>query len=270
MTSSAHMAPRLLAVSDIHGFEQGLKRLIAAAGYRPRYDRLILLGDYINAGHPGTYNTLRYVRSLIAEGAFALAGNHEVKLLEELRMKAAPSRQELEWMAWLERLPLYRLEDGFLFVHAGVRPGIPLERQTRKDLTEIRSGFLDQPTSFAATVVFGHTPTCKLGAEPGELWRGDGKLGIDTGAKHGQRLTLLDLGNRLAYSCAAHGGAEIGAGSGGAPGMPQSRAGAEDPRGAVANAITGNSQRGSEEAVCSGGEAAGDDIRIAAFTFTGL
>lgn len=110
--------------------------------------------------------------------------------------------QELEW---LRATPLSWQDGGYLFVHAGIRPGLPPEQQEAEDLTGIRQPFWGGGDALPYTVVFGHTPTHKMGADPGELWFGRDRIGIDTGAKHGHRLTLVDLSNRLAYSCATGG-----------------------------------------------------------------
>ncbi|NBD26814.1 metallophosphoesterase [Paenibacillus glycinis] len=200
MPSNSISPSRLLAISDIHGCEESLKRLLAAAEYNPSQDRLILLGDYIDAAHPGTYGTLRYIRSLVQQGACALLGNHELKLLRQFDYSHLSEEETAEWSGWIRSLPRYRMEDGYLFVHAGIRPGVGLLGQTLADLTEIRDDFLNKPTDTEYTVVFGHTPTFKLGA-PGKLWFGEGKIGIDTGAKHGHRLTLFDVHKRLSYWC---------------------------------------------------------------------
>ena len=67
------------------------------------------------------------------------------------------------------------------------------------DLTTIRKPFLDQSFSFKKTIVFGHTPTDRLGVSHGNLWVNKNKIGIETGAGHGNYLSLADLSNRLQY-----------------------------------------------------------------------
>ncbi|MBO9610593.1 MAG: metallophosphoesterase [Paenibacillaceae bacterium] len=188
-------SPRLLAVSDIHGHGEGLLLLLREAGYDPRRDRLFLLGDYVDAD-PSTRSTLEIVHSLARQGAVALPGNLEVQLLRN-DWTDAPG----DVRAWLGSLPYYATEDEFLFVHAGIRRGLPPERQSIADMTEIREEFWAHAPEPGRTVVFGHTPTFKLGAAPGSLWLAPGRIGIDTGAKHGHRLTLLDLRGDFAYSC---------------------------------------------------------------------
>ena len=60
-------------------------------------------------------------------------------------------------LAFIDGLPLHHTEDGLLFVHAGIRPGVPLAAQAEDDLLWIREGFLDDPTDHGALVVHGHT-----------------------------------------------------------------------------------------------------------------
>lgn len=204
---------RILAISDIHGHTEGAAKLLQKANYVPDVDRLYLLGDFID-WDPGTWASIGYVRKLVLQGARAVLGNMERWLLAEADKEAGADDGEgqgegmhgrlsicQEDVAFLRATPLYWREGKHLFVHAGVRPGVALERQTAADLTGIRREFWGDEASLPYTVVFGHTPTFKMGAEPGELWFGRDRIGIDTGAKHGCRLTLVDLTNRLAYSC---------------------------------------------------------------------
>ncbi|MCQ4087308.1 metallophosphoesterase [Saccharibacillus sp. JS10] len=196
---------RILAISDIHGHEQGLDLLLAEAGYDPSYDLLILGGDYIDTD-PATWRILDRIIQLTTEGAIALPGNHELKLLA----LEGVARQNIQHhLDWLNHLPLYFAVGDFIFVHAGFRPGVLLEQQTMRDMIEIREAFwnsdgqaFQEDENIAGrTIVFGHTPTFKLGAPLGQPWIQPGKLGIDTGAKHRVRLTLLDLTNSISYSC---------------------------------------------------------------------
>lgn len=208
---------RLLVISDIHGYAEGFQRLLQSAKYNPSKDRLVLLGDYIEVGIPSTWKTLDIIRDHQRMGAYTIAGNHELKLASRKnrgRLRLSKSRG---YSAWISTLPLFLLADGYLFVHAGLRPGVPFHRQSVKDLTEIRQDFYLQPThkfgkslsvngASAKRIVFGHTPTFKFGAPPGTIWTDGLRIGIDTGAKHGMRLTLADLSNGIAYSCATRPG----------------------------------------------------------------
>ena len=77
--------------------------------------------------------------------------------------------------AFLEALPLHHVEGDYLFVHAGLRPGVALADQKPDDLMWIRDTFLQDPRPTERLVVHGHTP------EP-EVWLDRRRLGLDTGA----------------------------------------------------------------------------------------
>lgn len=74
----------------------------------------------------------------------------------------------------------------FFFVHAGVRPGVPLEMQSQQDLLWIRDDFLCHEEDFGKIVVHGHTPAREPDIRPN-------RINIDTGAYATGRLTCLVL-----------------------------------------------------------------------------
>ncbi|UAK25838.1 metallophosphoesterase family protein [Sphingomonas nostoxanthinifaciens] len=74
----------------------------------------------------------------------------------------------------------------YLFVHAGIRPGVPLEDQAPEDVRWIRQPFLDSDEDHGAVVVHGHT----ISAAP-EMRRN--RIGIDTGAYASDVLTAVGL-----------------------------------------------------------------------------
>jgi serine/threonine protein phosphatase 1 len=74
----------------------------------------------------------------------------------------------------------------YLFVHAGIRPRVPVEEQTGGDLRWIRSEFLDFRGSHGPIVVHGHTICDEVEELPN-------RIGIDTGAFASGRLTALGL-----------------------------------------------------------------------------
>ncbi|MBN2982755.1 MULTISPECIES: metallophosphoesterase [Cohnella] len=191
---------RLFAASDIHGHGHLLECLLDRAGYVPGTDRLILLGDYVNKG-PDSAGTLDLVHRLCAEGAVALQGNNERKWLAGVPVATVPDGlAAARYRRFIAGMPLWTEDDGFLFVHAGLRPGIPPGDQTPEDLTEIREPFFRSPAIPGKMVVFGHTSTYRFGLRPDELWLGDGKLGIDTGAGHGLFLSLVELSEGLQWT----------------------------------------------------------------------
>ena len=101
----------------------------------------------------------------------------------------------------IESYKLYHVEHGFLFVHAGVAKGIPIEMQNEEDLVWIREGFIDQLShDLPYTVVFGHTPTRFLNEDKSfTIWRKNDKIGIDCGASFGGSLACIDLTDNIEY-----------------------------------------------------------------------
>lgn len=102
---------------------------------------------------------------------------------------ALPTRH----LAFYRNLDLMTQVGDYAFVHAGVRPGVPLDQQAERDLLWIRYEFLNAPGPFGAVIVHGHTPTEAPQLTPH-------RLGIDTGAYATGVLTairLLDEDQRL-------------------------------------------------------------------------
>ena len=83
--------------------------------------------------------------------------------------------------------------DEYYVVHAGFRPGRPVEDQDLFDMVWIRDEFIYSSYDFGKTVIFGHTPLYA----PMLL---ENKIGIDTGAVYGNRLTCLELPERKFHS----------------------------------------------------------------------
>jgi len=207
---SVRRQKRLLAISDIHGHRNAFLALLNAASYDPKKDQLVILGDFIEAGEPVTWRLVDTVHQLVDKGAIALPGNHELKLAT---LRRGNSAHRLRYLRFIRSLPSYHKEGGYLFVHAGVRPGLSLSLHPLRELTEIREPFTRHPLSTmrqkldsdhggtaGQRIVFGHTPTFKMGSEPGHLFVDDCRIGIDTGAKHRYSLSLVDLTNGIQYS----------------------------------------------------------------------
>jgi serine/threonine protein phosphatase 1 len=77
----------------------------------------------------------------------------------------------------------------YLFVHAGIRPGIALSEQSQEDLRWIREPFLADESDHGAVVVHGHTITSEVEVAPN-------RIGIDTGAYDTGTLTALAIEGR--------------------------------------------------------------------------
>jgi serine/threonine protein phosphatase 1 len=186
---------------------------------------IIGLGDYIDRGS-SSYRVLETLAPLARRTDVAcrfLRGNHEQSLLDFLQEPAVgrwwseiggretllsygvlPPSSQAELEAWVkardeleERLPMDHL--GFIqglelniaigdyfFVHAGARPGVPLESQAERDLIWIRDAFLSDARPFDKVVVHGHSVTR-------EAYIDHRRIGIDTAAFMTDVLTALRL-----------------------------------------------------------------------------
>jgi serine/threonine protein phosphatase 1 len=80
-----------------------------------------------------------------------------------------------EWITWLRGCPLTVRSGDYFFCHAGIRPGVPLGRQTRYDLMWIRDGFIGDTQDHGVVVVHGHTISAHVELLPN-------RIGLDTGA----------------------------------------------------------------------------------------
>lgn len=129
--------------------------------------------------HNGGLNTLQSY-SVEMSGNF-LWRTDSTGLLEQLRKKL-PAKHR----AFLEQLDLHHIEGDYLFVHAGIRPGRPLDNQTAADMLWIRNLFLDSEEDHGFMVIHGHTPSSGPEIRPN-------RIGIDTGAVYGGKLTALVL-----------------------------------------------------------------------------
>ena len=88
--------------------------------------------------------------------------------------------------AFLRQLKMMEIVGDYIFVHAGLRPHVPIHKQSSEDLLNIREEFYESDFAFEKSVVFGHT----IFKEP---FIGSGKIGIDTGAYSSDILTCLVL-----------------------------------------------------------------------------
>ena len=87
---------------------------------------------------------------------------------------------------FLNTLQMYYQTEDYIFVHAGLREKVPLESQQEVDMLWIRDEFIYSDYDFGRRVVFGHTPFKEPLVQPN-------KIGIDTGAVYGGKLTCLEI-----------------------------------------------------------------------------
>ncbi len=213
---------RVYAIGDIHGCLDRLVSLhemiaedIAA---RPvRHTTLLHLGDYVDRGADSAQviDWLINQPPVPADDFINLMGNHEHMMLSAIA-GADPEAHNVwltnggadsllswgisrivppaEWAGRLPRQHLIFLRDlpashrigPYLFVHAGVRPGVPLDQQTRQDMLWIREPFLSSGADHGAVIVHGHTPKREPVVQAN-------RIAIDTGAVLGGALTCVVL-----------------------------------------------------------------------------
>ncbi len=203
---------RLFAVGDLHGCLDELEVLLDKISPGPD-DTIVFLGDYVDRGA----DSCKLVARLIAlsrepfETIF-LKGNHEDMFLAFLGYpgnfgeaflynggeatllsygvrgggKDVASKIPPKHLSFFHQLRLMYLWKDLLFVHAGIRPGVPLEEQKERDLLWIREEFFLRQHNLPYTIVFGHTP------HRHPLVHLPYKIGIDTGLVYGNKLTCLE------------------------------------------------------------------------------
>jgi serine/threonine protein phosphatase 1 len=216
---------RVYAIGDIHGrldLLHKLLELIEADDAGSGLDRtVIFMGDYVDRG-PESKGVIDLLLGQKTSAVLCLRGNHDQAVLDFLadakfyrqwREFGAPEtllsygvmpprfeddadferarvefEQKLppEHLRFFSALPYSHAVGDYLFVHAGLRPGVALERQDPHDLLWIRDEFLLSRLSFGKIVVHGHSPT------PGPVRRPN-RIGIDTGAYATGRLTAVVL-----------------------------------------------------------------------------
>ncbi len=93
---------------------------------------------------------------------------------------------------WMATLPLTFAYDTNLFVHAGIRPGVPLAQQTETDLMWIRAPFHLDPMDHGFLIVHGHTPVERPTHHVN-------RLNLDTGAAYGGPLTAVVIEGRQVF-----------------------------------------------------------------------
>jgi serine/threonine protein phosphatase 1 len=201
--------------------DQVLSRIDAdLAAYPDCRPRQVFLGDYIDRGPSSRAVIDRLIKRARTHEIVCLKGNHETYVLEFLRnpailadwrrlggletlmsyglkpsMKADVTEQLELAKALAASLPKHHRQflrnlsnsfscGDFFFVHAGVKPGIPLEQQREEDLLWIRDDFLLCEHGFGKIVVHGHTPVLEPDMRPN-------RINIDTGAYATGRLTCL-------------------------------------------------------------------------------
>jgi serine/threonine protein phosphatase 1 len=213
---------RIYAVGDVHGCFERLvcmhEAIARDLAERPiEQVSLVHLGDYVDRGLESAQvvEWLRAGPPVPAQTVVNLMGNHEHMMLAaisladkdagDLWLRNGGADSLMSWgvsrtvpqQEWANHIPMPHimfLRDlalrhrvgPYLFVHAGIRPGVSLAQQTRHDLLWIREPFLSSRQDHGVVVVHGHSPR----REP---YVGKNRIGIDTGAVIGGALTCVVL-----------------------------------------------------------------------------
>ncbi len=214
----------IVAIGDIHGRADLLRALLEDIPRTVTGAKIVFLGDLIDRG-PSSTQVLDMVHEYMQRhpDAELILGNHDFFLRECLRGTLTEDDAD-KWVSWggvqtLESYSAIHFENwkqvrdlilfafphhlellesakgmvtagDFCFVHAGIRPGVPLSGQTEHDLMWIRHEFLEHSEPHPLTVVHGHTIT------PSKLPEvHPNRIAIDTGAFGTHRLTAAIFEN---------------------------------------------------------------------------
>lgn len=173
------------------------------------FTRLIFLGDIIDRG-PESLKCLKFIQYLNQYDAEVILGNHEDLLLRSIdgddyaqklwfqyggleTLKSIGLKERLvsedsfdfgerlkealpeNVLTMLKKAPISLRSGDYLFVHAGVRPGVPLIKQTDFDLMCIRQDFTSSKDWHGSMIVHGHSIVKNVEIH-------DNRIAVDTGA----------------------------------------------------------------------------------------
>lgn len=216
---------RIYAVGDVHGradlLDVLLDKIVRDASLSPCTRSLVFVGDYIDRGPDSRGVIDRLLHPPEGFETYHLRGNHDQALLDFLENPSsyrtwrrygagetlqsydveppsdsanaeAIARDDLAdklpeaHLRFFQGLEPYVQIGSYHFVHAGARPGVPLEEQSLEDMMWIRDEFLNSEEDFGKVIVHGHTPADR------PVCRSN-RIGIDTGAYASDCLTAVVL-----------------------------------------------------------------------------
>ncbi|OJF95314.1 hypothetical protein AX760_19620 [Pararhizobium antarcticum] len=143
---------------------------------------LAFIRDGAGAQHWLDFGGMATLQSYGIDADYVLKTTGSMKTLVALAREAVPQQH----VDFLQRLPVSISIGRYLFVHAGIRPGLELDNQTDEDMMWIREPFLSEGPKLPITVIHGHTIV------PAPVFR-DGRIGIDTGCYSTGLLTVLKV-----------------------------------------------------------------------------
>ena len=182
---------RLIGISDIHGEFDKLCAVLDKISPQ-KEDTIVFMGDYIDRGKKSRQVVDKIIDMQNVCNCVYLIGSHEYAMLHS---KLDDYYNYLFWNYggdstaecyggfenimrihgdFFNSLKPYYLTDKYLFIHAGIRVGVPLEDQDLTDMVYIRSEFYNKKHHLPQKVIFGHT-------EFDEPQVQEDKICIDTG-----------------------------------------------------------------------------------------
>ena len=165
---------RLIGISNIHGEYEKLCTVIDKIAPK-NDDTFIFMGDYIDRGAKSKEVVDKLISMQKICNCVYLIGSHEYALLH------ANSDEYYNYLFWnyggvqtaesygsfenilkvhgdfFKKLKFYYINGKYLFIHAGIRNGIPLEKQSEVDMVYIRKDFYNNKHDLPYKIIFGHT-----------------------------------------------------------------------------------------------------------------
>ena len=199
-------------IGDIHGCADLLFELLARIEPLAQDDTLIFIGDYIDRG-PDSKGVIDIILGLRKKHIriIALMGNHEFMFMGAVKgygqqeflsmggdatlnsygvpldsVRRLSALLPPEHLAFFEQLLPYWEDEEYIYVHAGLQPGVHLTQQSPDWLYWSREEFIHSTYDYGKKVIYGHTPYNHPRIDRN-------KIGIDTGAVYGNSLTCLVL-----------------------------------------------------------------------------
>lgn len=166
--------PRYIAITDIHGELKKLNSVLSKIKVR-NDDIFVFMGDYIDRGPDSKGVVEKVIEQGKTNKCIYLMGSHEYAYLHSQQdeyynflfwnyggpatVKSYGSFENIGKVhgEFFKSLKLYYLTDKYLFVHAGINPIRPLEKQDEVDLVYIRHKFFYSEHNLPQKIIFGHT-----------------------------------------------------------------------------------------------------------------
>jgi diadenosine tetraphosphatase ApaH/serine/threonine PP2A family protein phosphatase len=203
-------------IGDVHGCRDMLEEMLSLIPWDSEKHNLIFIGDYIDRGDDskGVIDILIKLMES-SSNVQCLMGNHEslfldyfygrnentflvnggVSTLNSYRVNGKICIPP-EHVSFIKSLKTLVELDEYYIVHAGFMPGIEMEKQSKQDKLWIREDFIFSEYDFGKKVIFGHTPFPAPYIVPN-------KIGLDTGAVFGNKLTCIELPDEKFYQVGA-------------------------------------------------------------------